>query len=205
MKKLRLKFIQRMNVMLASIITFLGFSGCKQQKNIAETATETATVQEQTQSTIEEPINIKSDIMEEPLVCKYGVPMAKHHISGTVTDEKKRPLPNMQVVVETTEGRTDVLITDSVGNFRFTEKGMPSDSIRITVVDKRGLYLSESQTIKLNYVGGDNEWDLGEAVGQLTFVLKRSNEQLKKYGVPPVRRTDNTKQSDPLPEGKPIK
>lgn len=202
MKKLRLRFIQRMNVLLASIITFLGFSGCKQQKNIAEN-----TAQEQLQPAItEEPIAIKSDSMKnEPLVCKYGVPTAKQLITGIVVDDKNRPLQNMRVVVEDMNGHNDYVNTDSIGQFVFSMRGMPIDSMKITVLDERGLYMAESRTIHMNYEGGDHEWDFGQSVSELRFVLQRSERQLKKYGTPSVRKTDTPKQPNPLPEGKPIK
>lgn len=124
--------------------------------------------------------------------CEYGTPHADYKVIGSVTDEAKNPLKNIQVVTEKVfpgdaPVQRDTVYTDDKGDFAVIDNNtFPRDhSVNVIFNDidgeSNGGYF-ESQTIeKVTYKKtkkGDSHWYDGSFTATVNSTLKKktSNE-----------------------------
>lgn len=145
MKKVRLQILAQVNVLLGAVLALFG---CGSKRAAA---------------------------VENQVVCLYGVPTATYKVSGTVTNEKHKPLKDVQVVVKGYKNYpiTDTLRTDSKGRYAADYTGYPADSLNIVVTDPSGEYKADSTKIEVPWKEGASAFDQGKQ----TF---KQNVQLKK-------------------------
>ena len=145
MKKIRLRVLARVNVLLGAVLALFG---CGSKRAVA---------------------------VENQIVCLYGVPTATYKVSGKVTNEKHKPLQDVQVVVKGYKNYpiTDTLRTDHKGRYAADYTGYPADSLNIVVTDPSGEYKADSNQIEVPWQEGASVFDQGEQ----TF---KQNVQLKK-------------------------
>jgi len=145
MKKIRLRVLARVNVLLGAVLALFG---CGSKRAVA---------------------------VENQIVCLYGVPTATYKVSGKVTNEKHKPLQDVQVVVKGYKNYpiTDTLRTDHKGRYAADYTGYPADSLNIVVTDPSGEYKADSTQIEVPWQEGASAFDQGEQ----TF---KQNVQLKK-------------------------
>lgn len=174
MKKLRISFLKKMNLLFASLIAALGMSGCKQQKAIVQTAPSDDAAQPAQEA---RPI-------EKPVVCMYGVPRAGYQVEGVVQDADGVP-QQRKVLISTREDLSDALEaeTDESGRFSTHFDGFPADSLYFKV---EGVEVSEP----VKYGEAKNAFDRGETNTQVIITIPTAGpgKILVKYGVPPRNR-----------------
>lgn len=145
MDKFRYKLLARVNVLLGAVLALFG---CGSKRAAA---------------------------VENQVVCLYGVPTATYKVSGTVTNEKHKPLQDVQVVVKGYKNYpiTDTIRTDNKGRYAADYTGYPADSLNIVVTDSSGEYKADSIQVEVPWQEGASAFDQGEQ----TF---KQNVQLKK-------------------------
>lgn len=133
MKKIKLQFLAQINVLIGVLLTFLGCGTTKQR-----------------------PVS-------DRVMCLYGVPTATYKMSGTVTNQQRRPISNAQVVVKGYKNRaiTDTLTTDKKGRYQTEYTGFPTDTLNIVVTDPNGIYSTDSVQVPVPLSETNSVFDQG--------------------------------------------
>lgn len=181
MKNIYIKVIQKVNMILTSLIAALGVVGCTQQKAVLK---QNNTISdEQTESTAEE-IQISQ---EQQIMCMYGVPRAQYIVHGIVEDGNGSPLSNKEIVLQVGYDKIHIL-TDESGIFNLNFDGFPVEDMSFEIDGK-------TYTEKVTYDGESiDAWDRGKATMEVKITLLEnkpiSTEQrvMVKYGVPLTRQ-----------------
>ena len=181
MKKLQLRFLNRINVILGALIALCGV-GCKHQK---ATVTENPTAQDEN-TPAAAPVQ---DTREREIVCKYGVPRAEIRVSGVVKDASGKPVSGAQVLIE----GVGAAQTDEEGKYTIHRDAFPIDTLTITVSDQDGKFEEKTTVVPAEYEGYIDTWNQGTATKVVDFELTPVNfERIKKYGVPYRERVERT-------------
>ncbi len=169
MKQLKWRVLTRMNLLIASLIAFLGIGGCKHQK---------AVVQPAASDEISEPAE-----PERPIMLKYGVPRAGYNVNGTVVNSNGEP-EQRKVLISTRSDMENALEveTDADGRFSTHFDGFPADSMYFKVegVDQ------VAQPIVYGEEG--DGFNRGETLTSVVITVPadpNNGRILVKYGVPP--------------------
>ncbi len=150
MKKLRNKGLAFWNSILATLLSFLGFS-------------------------CDHPDMYGVPPIDD--VAMYGCPQAEYVVRGEVKSaDDSKPLENMQVVINR-RNISDTLYTDSEGNYELVKSEFPIDSVYVTVSDTAEVYEAQTKGEKLNYEGGDGAWYDGHAEVVVDFELKKKKSE----------------------------
>ncbi len=115
------------------------------------------------------PDTVKSDNPPTPsdsdeVVCMYGVPSASFHIKGSVSDRKTgQALDRIQVLIDT-RNTQETVFTNEEGIYQFdTDWMFPTDSVFVTFTDETDKYEEKRVGEKLEYKGGTDAWNVGDA------------------------------------------
>ena len=98
-----------------------------------------------------------SSCKPEAIAEKYGVPYALLEVSGTITDQAKKPLENIQVTVKRKDNNDFLGEVYSEADGRYVMESdyvFPEDSFDILVTDTAGVYESDSVRVKAEYENG---------------------------------------------------
>lgn len=118
----------------------------------------------------------------------YGTPHATYIIKGKVTDEAKRPIPNIQIRSPYDKGignYGDTLYTDTQGKFAYKRGWADASDIPLVFTDidgekNGGDFASDSINVSFKNIkleGGDGSWYRGEATQEVTVILKTKKEE----------------------------
>lgn len=108
------------------------------------------------------------------VMVKYGVPSADIAVKGKVTDERCRPVKDVQVIVrQKVRNQQDTLLTNKRGRFS-TEplRSWPVDSVDLLVVDPSGKYATDSVQAPVRYKKNGNGFYRGTGKAKAKIRLK---------------------------------
>ncbi len=105
----------------------------------------------------------------------YGCPNASFKVSGTVTDQDKKPVADAKVVVTFPYHRLDTLVTKADGTFELKSENMGTSPMSI-VTFKDG-YTRDSVAIEMDYIDGDDDWYVGSCDTTYNPVISKLPEE----------------------------
>ena len=146
---MKAKVLERMNAILAVLISFLGLSSCEWGK-------------------------VKYGVPDP--AAEYGVPMAEFEMEGRVTDEASQPVPNIRVRVLNNDAPE--VYTDENGNYRSqSESFFPMQSVEIVAEDTASVYQSDTVRVELEYeeteASKNSHWNEGKTTVRQDFQLRK--------------------------------
>ena len=158
MRRLKKRCYARINRLLASLLSLLGFNGC----DILG---------------VDDPFNP---------VCLYGQPYAIYNVKGTVLSEEGDKLEGIQMTLKSIYYHEDKEYqqvwwmekkptTDKEGQYEYSgEAYSPNTTLRIVAEDPKGDYAADSTDVTLTVTKeGKDTWCQGTMTGSADFTLKR--------------------------------
>ena len=178
---MKIRFLKLQNWFLVSLMSLLGFSGCRSTQEL-----KTEETPADPQPAERPQVNPRPTPRSE-IVLMYGVPTANFQIKGKVVDSKNAPVKGIQVLrlERGMDATADSIIGDATaiknytgnnavttaadGSFSINFSDRPYDEVRLLVRDvdgtANGSYHNKIYTITVkpeNYEGGAG-WDSGTA------------------------------------------
>lgn len=85
--------------------------------------------------------------LSNKIMAMYGIPMASYDVSGTVRDERRKPIEGAQVVIKGYKNLPigDTLRTDAKGRYALQTQAWPCDTVNIVVSDPQTLQTDSLQ------------------------------------------------------------
>ena len=171
---MKIRVLKLKNWLLLSLLSLLGFSGCRSTKDVRV-------------ENDAEPMLPKQPVMRSEIVLMYGVPTANYHVVGRVVDTKGAPVEGIQVLrlergmdatpdsvvgdVAAIQRYTfeNAVTTAADGKFQMSFTDRPFNELRLLVRDvdgeSNGSYRNQIYTIEINskdFEGGKG-WNTGTA------------------------------------------
>ena len=119
---------------------------------------------------------------------KYGVPRATFELKGVVTNQRNRPIKDVQVnITNEANGTNDMVQTDAKGHFEYSTSMFPTDhvyKVQLSDIDgrkHRGDFATEVRDVKVT--GKDYQqktgdaWDRGTVTKEEKFILRKKNKK----------------------------
>lgn len=169
MKRMKRCLMERIDVLLMSILAFLGITSSYGQRP------------------------------HPRVEVKYGVPAAEYAISGKITGDDNKPVAGAEVVVVKENAPNDTVRTDKHGRFsNISSEHFPSDSVSIIINDPSGYYQSDTLQVALSYQKNGDVWNRKAKAKVNHRLTKNAEKDIKverylrpdphhvvcKYGVP---------------------
>ena len=149
---MKTKVLRGINVIIAAILSFLGF-GCSK--------------------------SINHMYGEYPIEVAYGVSfsVAEYDISGKITDEtSNKPIKNIRVTVKTEVGNFEGVSTKNNGSYDMYGTGRLCKKVNIVAEDPTGVYEPDSAQVELVFEQEknlDSRLNSGKATVHQDFQLKK--------------------------------
>lgn len=149
MRSLKIKLLNIKNKLIVLTLTFIGFMASCGQSG--------------------------SKYGPPPNIAEYGAPHAKFILRGRVFSENSnKQIPNIRILME-----SDTTYTDFEGKFTIDKIALPNDfKMKILIDDPDGKINGKFKPleIEIDYkdvplTGGDNHWDIGEAIKEINIKL----------------------------------
>lgn len=192
------KFRERINLFIGAVLTTLGVgaTGCDllSDYRIVEDDINIPTKEDSVDVVVckygvpvdtvipTKPDSTDPEIPDNPpdtgeIVCMYGVPSASFHIKGSVSDRKTgKALDRIQVLIDTRDAEQTVY-TNEEGIYQFdTDWIFPTDSVFVTFTDENDKYEEKKVGEKLEYEGGTDFWNQGNANVRVDVQLDRKKK-----------------------------
>lgn len=177
---MKIRFLKLQNWLVLSLLSLLGFSGCRSTKEIK----------------IDEPSPEPEIRPRREIVVMYGVPTANFHVMGRVVDAQDRPVQGIQLLrlergmhatpagiegdAEAIERftREHAVTTAPDGTFTIRFSDVPSDTLRLLVRDvdgeANGSWDNQIYSITVDpsdYQGGEG-WNAGKVGKNVTIRME---------------------------------
>ena len=111
---------------------------------------------------------------------EYGTPNADIEVSGTITDQDEKPLPNIRVRVKSNRGNQILpnAYSDENGSYTAADPyAFPENPLNIVVEDTTGVYAADSVLLTVKYdrssVSKGDNWNSGKVRAEQDFQLKK--------------------------------
>ena len=202
MKQNRYNFYRRINLLIGSMLTFLGVGATecnllpdsegnnvndnnklREEEAVDVVECKYGVPKQKTDSVDRVVLEPKPTPPAEEVVCIYGVPHVELRVRGTVTDKKSgKRLDSIEVGIATSrDGSYPIVTTDADGKYVYENDFMtPADSIYITFTDQQHKYEQKQIGEKMEFQGGTDWVNLGTADLEIDAQLVKQKRRTKK-------------------------
>ena len=143
------RILKKSNALLAAILALFGVSSC----------------------------DGGAEVMYGVIRDEYGCPYSEYtEITGNVQNEAKKPIENIQVVMD-----WDTTYTAADGSFLLRKEGtfpLRTAMLQFNDIDDaaNGSYQNDTAEVQITYSGGDGDWNAGIGHGTVNKTLKAKTE-----------------------------